>query len=124
MRAKEIAAEFHICEGCDKAESKSDNPKRKIRPGAVRVIEGWRDPDEDWIGDTDEYASAEEVAEDTSWDTDEISEASYLECPADHDSDDGWEIETFDKIYVCGVCHTRYTALRDAAGCCDEKENN
>ena len=58
-------------------------------------------------------------------DEDKIFEASYLQCPTrNHDSDDGWEIEAFSKIYVCGVCNTRYTSLNPAAVCCIEKEND
>lgn len=128
MRAKEVNAEFHICEGCDKADAafrgNPENPKKSLRPGAIKIIEGWRDGDDDWIGDSDDYDSAEDAAEANDLDVDDLFDASYLECPNNHDSDDGWEIEGFSKIYVCGVCHTRYAAIRDAAACCDEEESN
>jgi hypothetical protein len=120
MRAREVTADFHICEGCDKAEES----ERTVRTGAVSIIEGWQDVDGDWISSTDEYSSAYEAAEGQGLDEDDVSEASYLVCPNNHDSDDGWEIEAFSQAFVCGVCHVRYTSLRSAATCCEDKENN
>jgi hypothetical protein len=123
MRAKEIQAEFHICEGCDKG-GRDERTEIVIRPGAVNVVEGWKDADDDWIGSKEEFPTLEEALEESYLeDEGNIYETSYLECPNGHDSDDGWEIEAFDKIYVCGVCHVRYTSLRDAAACCENEEN-
>lgn len=120
MRAKESNVSYFTCEGCDKHEGHDD---ATLRPGEVKVIAGWRDDEDDWIGDTDEYPTLSDVIQD-GWDEDDVSEATYLECPAGHDSDDGWAIESWEKTYVCGVCSKQYTSLRTAAECCDDEEKN
>lgn len=127
MRAKTIQGSYYVCEGCDRKDTQQYDRNEPIqltlRKGELNVIDGWKDPDGDWIGDTDEYPTSAAVVEDGSWDYDDIEEASYLECPDNsHDSDDGWEMEALDVAHYCGVCMKKYRALDDAAKCCEEGE--
>jgi hypothetical protein len=121
MRAMQIKGDFHTCEGCDNLDG--DRKHRKVRKGNLDIIEGWRDEDGAWVADADDYDDKYDAAEANDWDEDTLSDASYLECPSyKHDSDDGWEMEAFDVIHICGVCTTQYLTLDQAADCCSDEE--
>lgn len=123
MRAKTRTGNFHTCEGCDRADQdvQEGDFTSTIRAGEIRVVDGWKDEDGDWIGDTDEYPTESDAENDGYYN---LEEASYLVCPdRNHDSDDGWEMEALTVAYTCGVCMKSYLKLDDAAKCCDEENN-
>jgi hypothetical protein len=121
MRAIKLTGSFHICEGCDDIEHVE---KGQIRKGELKIIEGWKDADGDWIGSKDDYDDIQDAADSGDYDVDDVYDDSYLECPEnEHDSDDGWEMEALAAVYICGACGERKRSLDAATDCCDEKEN-
>lgn len=113
MHAKTVKGEYYTCEGCGL------RAMQQVKPGALKMIKGWRDGDDDWVDDLYE-GDVYEAAESIGLDADDLTEAMYTECPNGCDSDDGWEMDNFDKVYICGLCLTTYYEIDAAANCCDK----